>query len=88
MSKLWNKYQSLIPAHQRSTVIYGHDSRRGLQLHDYSKGIDSGCVKGGRLSALVIDNKVSGGEAKVVSVQCKDYREPKKAEVVDEGEVE
>ncbi|KAL9136424.1 MAG: hypothetical protein Q9175_002360, partial [Cornicularia normoerica] len=73
--KLWNKYQSLIPAHRRSTVIYGHDSRRGLQIQNYSKGLDTGCVKGGKLSALIIDNDVSAKEPKVMSVQCKDYRE-------------
>lgn len=65
----------MIPAPQRSTVIYGHDSRRGLQIQTYSKGLDSGCVKGGKLSALIIDNDVVAKEPKVISVQCKDYRE-------------
>ncbi|CAF9943263.1 MAG: hypothetical protein ALECFALPRED_010932 [Alectoria fallacina] len=76
--KLWNRYQSLIPSHQRSTVIYGHDSRRGLQIQKYSKGLDTGCVKGGKLSAMIIDNGVAAKEPKVKSVQCKDYRELEK----------
>lgn len=83
--QLWNRYQAMIPAHERSTVIYGHDSRRGLQLHDYSKGLDSGCVRGGKLTAMIIDNGVQGGEARTVSVPCKDYRDPRKE---DKGEVE
>lgn len=65
-----------MPSHQRSTVIYGHDSGRGLQIHRYSKGLDTGCVKGGRLSALIIDNDTMEREPNIVSVQCKDYREP------------
>lgn len=63
----------MIPAHERSTVIYGHDSRRSLQLHNYSKGLDTGCVNGGKLTAMIIDNAVESGEARTVSVQCKDY---------------
>ncbi len=74
----------MIPAHERSTVIYGHDPRRGLQLHNYSKGLDSGCVNGGKLTAMIIDNAVQSGEARTVSVQCKDYSDPKE----DKGEVE
>jgi len=75
---LWNKYQTLVSSNQRATVIYGHDSRRGLQLHDYSKGLDTGCVKGGKLTALVIDNDGRVGEARTVSVECKDHKETKK----------
>ena len=52
-------------------MIYGHDSKRGLQLETYSKGIDTGCFSGGKLSALVIDGI---SEPRVVSVECKDYR--------------
>lgn len=75
--KLWNKYQSLLPPANRSTVIYGHDSRRGLQLEAWSKGIDSGCVKGGKLTALVVKSGKEGLEevgGRVISVECKDHR--------------
>ena len=73
--QLWNKYQTLLPTYQRSTVIYGHDSRLGLQLKPYSKGLDTGCVKGGQLTAMVIDNNVAEPkvEPKIVSVQCQNY---------------
>ena len=81
--QLWNKYQRKLPRHSRSTVIYGHDSKLGLQLKRYSKGLDTGCVRGGRLTALVIEEGRWGGvKQSVVSVKCQDYR--RKALAVDE----
>ncbi|OCK82961.1 Metallo-dependent phosphatase [Lepidopterella palustris CBS 459.81] len=74
--KLWNHHQSSLPAVNRSTVLYGHDSKRGKNIMKYSKGLDSGCVNGGRLSALVIEAGKKDGKAKttIVSVRCKRYR--------------
>lgn len=71
--KLWNKHQASLPAAQRSTVIYGHDSHEGLNIKKYSKGLDSGCVRGGRLSALIIDGKTRPKGPTVVTVPCKDH---------------
>jgi len=51
-------------------VIYGHDAKSGLRIKRWSKGMDSACVGGGRLSALVLNAK---GEGKVVSVGCRQY---------------
>lgn len=73
--QLWDKYQRRLPQSDRSIVIYGHDSKHGLQLKKYSKGLDTGCVKGGQLTALLITEK----EQKVHSVNCKDYT-PKRAQ--------
>ncbi|GAA5991515.1 hypothetical protein JCM5350_005192 [Sporobolomyces pararoseus] len=36
-------------------VIYGHWASQGLQLQNHSIGLDSGCVYGKKLSALVLD---------------------------------
>ena len=35
-------------------IIFGHNSRAGLQLQPRATGLDTGCVYGGRLSALVL----------------------------------
>jgi len=68
--KFWNHRQKKLPAEERTTVIYGHDRKRGMNIEKYSKGLDSGCVSGGHLTALVIDSK---GHNKYVQVKCKGY---------------
>ena len=36
-------------------VVFGHNAQAGLQIHPYATGLDSACVYGGRLSALVLE---------------------------------
>ncbi len=82
--KLWNKFQRLLPTHlklrkpipgldsilsRRTTVVYGHDSKRGLQIERYTKGLDTGCVKGGKLTALAVSE---GGRQEIVQVDCQE----------------
>lgn len=50
-------------------VIYGHDAGRSLQIHEYTKGLDSRCVYGGQLTAFILPGK------KRVNVQCGEYAE-------------
>ncbi|KEF63886.1 uncharacterized protein A1O9_01864 [Exophiala aquamarina CBS 119918] len=82
---LWKKHQQLAPAQRHlaqlresgkwdtsvkhTTVIYGHDAKKGLQINKYTKGLDTGCVRGGKLTALVVDDK---GHQNVVQVPCRD----------------
>ena len=76
--RFWNKYQSSLPRKDRATVIYGYDSSRGLQIASYSKGIDTGCVEGGKLTALVVPiDGHNKGKQNVVSVKCQNHRADK-----------
>lgn len=79
-NQLFNKDQSLFyarikdtvpdPVSKLTTVIYGHDAKTGLAIRPYTKGLDSNCVKGGKLSALVVEG---GGEQTLVQVKCRDH---------------
>ncbi|KAJ2451819.1 hypothetical protein EV183_003347 [Coemansia sp. RSA 2336] len=53
---------------QFKKVIYGHDAGRDLQIHEFTKGLDSRCVYGGKLTAFILPGE------QVVSVACgEDY---------------
>ncbi|OBT57038.1 hypothetical protein VE04_02607 [Pseudogymnoascus sp. 24MN13] len=70
-TKLWNEFQSHLPEDERTTVIYGHDSRRGLSLGDFTKGIDTGCLKGGKLTAFVLEGRKREVKTSLVHVKCR-----------------
>ncbi|KAG7662928.1 uncharacterized protein J8A68_003554 [[Candida] subhashii] len=53
-SKVHNMKQKSGEAKEEWIVYYGHDASRGLNLKEYTKGIDSRCDKGGKLSAMII----------------------------------
>jgi hypothetical protein len=75
--KLYDKHQTILekslkatsddPRSELMTVIYGHDAKTSLKIRTYTKGLDSGCVKGGKLTAFVIEED---GKQEIVQVKC------------------
>jgi hypothetical protein len=66
----WDRWQDRLAS--KTTVIFGHDAKRRLQRSKYAIGLDSGCLYGHQLSAVVIG--VSDGEIehRVIQVECAD----------------
>ncbi|KAJ1979322.1 hypothetical protein H4R34_002876 [Dimargaris verticillata] len=50
-------------------IVYGHDAGRGLNQLEFTHGLDSGCVYGRQLSALIMPG------FELVQVPCKMYEE-------------
>lgn len=65
----WNKYQRRISKKKRRAVIYGHDAKRGHRVGEYTFGLDSGCVTGGKLTAVVLEGGEKDGDYKHTTVQ-------------------
>ncbi|CAO3676998.1 hypothetical protein G6F70_001655 [Rhizopus microsporus] len=49
----WNSYQKSLTVNN-TMIYYGHDAGRGLNLQQYTFGVDTGCVYGNQLTAINI----------------------------------
>ena len=71
--EIWNEVEKEKPANETLTLFYGHDSKRGINIRDYSFGLDSRCVNGGKLTALVLEPDGDDGmKHHLVDVQCEE----------------
>ncbi|KAK9753833.1 hypothetical protein K7432_017929 [Basidiobolus ranarum] len=61
-SVAWNAKQKQSP--NPATIVYGHQASLGLNIKEYSKGLDTGCVYGGQLTAMIYPGE------HIVSVSC------------------
>ena len=57
-------------APEKQTLVFGHWSQLGLAFAPGVAGLDSGCIWGGRLSALRLDDRT------LFQVACPGYQEP------------
>ncbi|KAL2838607.1 Metallo-dependent phosphatase-like protein [Aspergillus pseudodeflectus] len=82
----WDRWQE--KSLSKTTVVFGHDAKRRLQLGKYAIGLDSGCLYGGQLSALVIEVSADGTalEHSIVQVDCADEPVAPKGESKEEKE--
>lgn len=68
---LWNDEQHTRPKNERYEIYYGHDASKGLQLHRYTKGLDSRCQRGNELSGYTITLDDEGHyHEELVQVDC------------------
>jgi len=54
-SKLWSEYYD----GNQGTIIYGHNVFDKIKIDKYSIGIDTGCIYGNKLTALIISNTIN-----------------------------
>lgn len=66
----WDRWQEKLAS--RTTVVFGHDAKRRLQLGRYTIGLDTACLYGNQLSALVISVNDAKIEHHIISVDCAD----------------
>jgi len=70
LKEAWENPENIDP--KTPHVYFGHDARRGLQQCHHATGLDTGCVYGRALTAVILP------ERRFVSVQAKKmYAEPK-----------
>ena len=66
--KGYRPWFDLLPKDEKETIIFGHWSALGLKLTERVVGLDSGCVWGGELTALRLEDR------KLFQVPCRGYQ--------------
>jgi bis(5'-nucleosyl)-tetraphosphatase (symmetrical) len=64
----YHPWFDLLPKEEKKIIIFGHWSALGLKLTERVAGLDSGCVWGGRLTALRLEDR------KLYQVPCRGYQ--------------
>lgn len=79
-ARLYNAEQKKISKPKdRVTVFYGHDAGRGLKLRKYTKGLDTRCVRGGDLTAMVLSMTKKGKvKSDIFQIDCPSFGESAK----------
>jgi hypothetical protein len=74
---VWDSRMGNLAPEERTVVLYGHDAKAGLRVgadgeagDTYAFGLDSGCVYGRQLSALVLERGAEGVTHSIVQVDC------------------
>ena len=57
---------------KRSMVVFGHDAKRQLQETEYAIGLDSACVYGNALSALILEFHGDDVHSEIIQVGCQE----------------
>ena len=55
---------------ESTTLVFGHWSQLGLKVSERAVGLDSGCVWGGKLTAMRLEDR------KLYEVPCRGYQDP------------
>ncbi|SCU98417.1 LAMI_0F14532g1_1 [Lachancea mirantina] len=63
--KLWD------PLDTDKTVVYGHDAKKGLNIRKNTRGLDSACAAGGKLTALELKPEANTYVERIHSVTCR-----------------
>ncbi|SCU96300.1 LAME_0F15786g1_1 [Lachancea meyersii CBS 8951] len=72
-ARRWFKLWNADTAPENVTVLYGHDANSGLNLRKQTKGLDSGCVGGGKLTALEYVYKNGKYHEYLHQVKCRQF---------------
>ncbi|KAJ5945622.1 hypothetical protein N7454_002461 [Penicillium verhagenii] len=80
----WDRWQDGLQS--KTTVVFGHDAKRRLQLGRYTIGLDSACLYGNQLSALVVEVSEGNIGHRIVQVECADEPVAPKIPMKEGGE--